>query len=87
MFVALHLVELECWVWGMDNTNEHIQLIQLRLSFQKLKPETLSAQGMMGYCLSPTYIYPIQHGRECCKWLVKYLDENIRILQQFKINE
>jgi hypothetical protein len=29
----------------------------------------------------------IQHGRECCKWLVKHLDENIRVLQQFKINE
>ena len=24
---------------------------------------------------------------ECCKWLVKRLYENIRILQQFKINE
>jgi hypothetical protein len=28
-----------------------------------------------------------QHGRSCCKWLVKRLDENTRILQQFKINE
>jgi hypothetical protein len=32
-------------------------------------------------------LYPIQHGRECCKWLVKLLDENIRIIQLFKINE
>jgi hypothetical protein len=29
----------------------------------------------------------IQHVRECCKWLVKRLDENMRILQQFEINE
>ena len=27
-----------------------------------------------------------QYGRECCKWFVKRLDENIRILQEFKIN-
>jgi hypothetical protein len=26
-------------------------------------------------------VKPIQHGRECCKWLVKRLDEEIRILQ------
>ena len=28
-----------------------------------------------------------QRGRECCKWLVKCIDREIRILQQFKINE
>ena len=33
------------------------------------------------------FVYSIQHGRESYKWLVKRLDENIRILQQFKINE
>jgi hypothetical protein len=34
------------------------------------------------------FIYPIQHNdsTECCKRLVKRLDENIRTLQQFKIN-
>ena len=33
------------------------------------------------------FLNPIKHGRQCCKWLVKRLDENIRILQQFKINK
>jgi hypothetical protein len=31
-------------------------------------------------------VYLTQHGHSCCKWLVKRLDENIRILQQFEIN-
>jgi hypothetical protein len=37
-------------------------------------------------------MYYLQHERpccirECCKWLVKCLDENIRILQQFNKND
>jgi hypothetical protein len=32
-------------------------------------------------------LYPIQHVRVWCKWFVKRLDANIRILPQFKINE
>ena len=37
--------------------------------------------------LTLDYTNPIQHGRERCKWLVKRIDKNIRILQQFKTNE
>ena len=33
------------------------------------------------------FVYLIQHEHECCKWLVKCLDENIRILQQFNKND
>jgi hypothetical protein len=30
---------------------------------------------------------PIERRREYCKWLVKRLDENIGLFQQFEINE
>jgi aspartate oxidase len=61
-------------------------LCQLDLAFSENKPFSIRynvnnhAQQFM------CHLYNMS-GRECCKWLVKRLDENIRILQQFKINE
>jgi hypothetical protein len=42
---------------------------------------------MSGHVVSDiqTFIYPIQHRRECCNWLVKRLDENVRILEKIEL--
>jgi hypothetical protein len=37
------------------------------------------------YNMRGSIVSDITHMRQCCKWLVKRLDENIRILQHFKI--
>ena len=37
------------------------------------------------YNMRGSVVSDITHMRQCCKWLVKRLDENIRILQHFKI--
>ena len=43
--------------------------------------------NMSGHIVSDihTFIYPIQHRRECCNWLVKRLDENVRILEKIEL--
>ena len=48
--------------------------------------EVVDLKNLLSY-MTLDYTNPIQHGRERCKWLVKRIDKNIRILQQFKTNE
>ena len=60
--------------------------VNCQLSRDYLQHERLCCLGYTNLSRKREFVYLIQHGHET-KWLVKHLDENIPILQQFKINK